>query len=73
MLIRPCLEYFLKFWAPPYRKDVERVRKGIIVMLPGLEHFNYAESLDQLSFFSQEQRRLRDDISTGRRVQDQIS
>eukprot|EP00061_Rhincodon_typus_P015858 g43775.t1 len=64
-LVRPLLEYCVRFCSPCYRKDVvkfERVQKRFTRRLPGLEDLSYRERLSKLRLFPLECWRMRGDL-----------
>ncbi len=64
-LVRPLLEYYVQYWSPYYREDIdklERVQRRVTKMIPRLRCKPYEERIQELNLFSMSKRRMRGDL-----------
>jgi len=61
-LMRPYLEFWVQFWAPLYKRNVdvlEKLQQRAMKMIKGLEYLSYKDWLRNVGLFILEKRRLR--------------
>lgn len=61
--MRPHLENCIHPWGPQYKKDLEEVHRGAMVMIRELEHLWHEERLGELWLLGLEKTRLWADLS----------
>ena len=62
-LVRPHLDYAVKFWSPYYRMDINRlegIQRRMTKMIHGIKNLDYIDRLKRLQLHSLERDRLRD-------------
>ena len=63
--MRPHLEYAVSSWFPYFKKDIkelEKVQKRAIKLIPELKHLDYPHRLDKLNLTDLRTRRQRGDL-----------
>ena len=61
-IVRPHLEYAVKFWSPHLRRDIdkmERAQRKATKIIPEIRNHSYQQRLKDLELISLVQRRLR--------------